>query len=172
MESYMKKTAPYTPEQNSLSELQNQTLVERLRTMLFEVHLRKGFWAEALLTATYLSNRSPVLCLKDITPHEAWTGAKPSVSSYCPFGCPAYPHVSKQQHTKLDFKAHKGVMIGYVPGTKAYRLWDPKKRCMFTSRDAIFDKCINPPGLDTTNPDLSDFMQESKRTPDREGHLQ
>jgi hypothetical protein len=137
--------------------------------MLFEVHLSKGFWAEALLTATYLSNRSPVLRLKNVTPHEAWTGAKPSVSGYRPFGCPAYAHVPKQQRTKLDFKVRKGIMIGYVPGTKAYRLWDPKKRCMFTSRDVIFDKHVNPPGLDTTTPDLLDFMQESKRTPDRGG---
>jgi transposase InsO family protein len=38
------KTAPYTPEQNGLAEIQNRTLVERLRAMLYEANLSKGCW--------------------------------------------------------------------------------------------------------------------------------
>ena len=43
----------------------------------------------------YLQNRSPTKLLSGITPHEAWYGSKPDISSICIFGCSAYAHVLK-----------------------------------------------------------------------------
>lgn len=52
-------TASHTPEQNGVAERKNRTLVESARSMLFAKDLPQQLWAEATLTATYLSNRQP-----------------------------------------------------------------------------------------------------------------
>ena len=51
-----------TPELNGLAERMNQTLMERVWSMLAHAKLPKTFWAEALSTTTYVINRSPPRC--------------------------------------------------------------------------------------------------------------
>jgi len=130
--------------------------------MLFEANLSTGFWAEAALTATYLINRCPVSRLLDMTPEEAWSGIKPIITAFRPFGCPAYAHVPKANRTKLESKTRKCIMLGYEPGTKAYRLWDPKRRCIVKSRDVIFDERINPPAKPEPPVDLSEILWDGE----------
>lgn len=69
-------TARYTPQQNGVSERKNRTIMEMVRCMLKRKKLQKELWAEAVSCAIYLINRSPTKCLKDCTPHEAWSEAK------------------------------------------------------------------------------------------------
>lgn len=52
-------TAPYTPEQNGVTERFNRKLMERVRAKLFDAKLEEEYSAEAALTATYVKNRSP-----------------------------------------------------------------------------------------------------------------
>jgi Reverse transcriptase (RNA-dependent DNA polymerase) len=152
------KTAPHSPEQNGLAEIINRIVVERFQCMLFEANLSAGFWAEVALTATYLINHSPTTRLHNMTPEEAWSGTKPTVTRFRPFGCPAYAHVPKANRTKLKSKTRKCIMLGYEPGTKVYRLWDPKCHCIVKSCDVIFDECINPPAKPETPVDLSEIL--------------
>ena len=70
--------------------------------MLSGTRIGQEFWAEAVETACYLVNRSPSSVLEDKTPHEVWTGKKPSLSHLRVFGCDAYVHVPKQKRTKLQ----------------------------------------------------------------------
>lgn len=60
----------------------NKTLMKTVRSMLADAKLPQKFWAEALSTAVYLRNRSPMEAVKGMTPFEAWTGEKPNVD-YC-----------------------------------------------------------------------------------------
>ena len=62
------RTVTYTPQQNGLAERINRTLIERVRCMLLNASLFKGFWAEAVTTAAYLINRSPSSALGFKTP--------------------------------------------------------------------------------------------------------
>ena len=52
-------TAPYTPQQNGISERKNRVLKEMVNSMLSFSGLSQGFWGEAMLTACYLLNRVP-----------------------------------------------------------------------------------------------------------------
>ena len=52
-------TIPKTPELNRPAERMNQTIMERVRSMLAHAKLPKTFWAEALTTVAYVINRSP-----------------------------------------------------------------------------------------------------------------
>eukprot|EP00253_Pinus_taeda_P027342 PITA_27342 len=109
-----RKTTPYTPQQNGVAERMNKTLIERARSMLSGAGLGQEFWAEAVDTACYLVNRSPLSTLEDKTPQEVWTGKKPSLSHLRVFGCDAYVHVPELKRTKLDSKSQKCIFIGEV----------------------------------------------------------
>ena len=89
---------------------------------VFNANLSAGFWAEAALTATYLTNHSPVSHLPNMTPEQAWSGLKPQVTKFRPFGCPAYSHIPKTNCTKLESKTQKCVLVGYQVRMKAYHL--------------------------------------------------
>ena len=52
-----KYSSPYTPQQNGVVERKNRTLVEMARTMLDEHRTPRKYWAEAVNTAYYVSNR-------------------------------------------------------------------------------------------------------------------
>ena len=52
-------SAPYTPQQNGLTERMNQTLIGGVHAMLQHSRLSKGFWAEALTVTTHVFNRVP-----------------------------------------------------------------------------------------------------------------
>ena len=88
------KTTPYTPQQNGVAEKMNRMLMEKERSVLSGTELGQEFWAEAVETTCYLVNRSPSSALENKTPHEVWTGKKPSLSHLRVFGCDAYVHLS------------------------------------------------------------------------------
>jgi len=56
------------------------------------------------------------------------------------FGCPAYSLVDSQKRNKLESKSKKCIFIEFTKGVKGFRLWDPEKRSVFTSRDVVFDE--------------------------------
>ena len=47
----------YTPQSNDLVERKNRTLIYMARSMLSEYNVTHSFWAEAINTACYYSNR-------------------------------------------------------------------------------------------------------------------
>jgi transposase InsO family protein len=136
-------TIAYTPEQNGVAERANRTIVERARSMLHARDMKHEFWAEAVATAVYLKNRSPTKAVSDMTPEEAWSGSRPSVTHLRSFGCKAYAHVPKQKRTKLDSKTTECIFIGYSDDSKAYRLFNPVTKAVIKSRDVIFDELSN-----------------------------
>jgi transposase InsO family protein len=50
-------SSPYTPQQNGVVERKNRTLLDMARTMLDEYKTPDWFWAEAINTACYSTNR-------------------------------------------------------------------------------------------------------------------
>ena len=133
-------TVKKTPEQNGVAERMNRTLIEAVRSLLSESNLHKRFWAEALMTSIYLRNRSPTSAVSGMTPYEVWTGRKPCVDNLRIFGCICYSHIPKDERKKLDPKAKQAIHMGYGTETKGYRLFDPKTKKVFYSRDVIFDE--------------------------------
>ena len=133
------RTVTYTPQQNGLAERMNRTLIERVRCMLLNLSLSKGFWADAVTTATYLINRSPSTALGFKTPQEIWSRKPPDLSNLRIFGCPAYAHIKQ---SKLEPRAVKGYFLGYPEGIKGYKIWtlNRKPSRILVSRDVTFDE--------------------------------
>lgn len=128
-------TAPYSPQQNGVAERKNRTILDMVRSMLKSKKLPKELWAEAVQCAVYVQNRCPHAKLEELTPQEAWSGRKPTVSHFKVFGSVAYAHVPDQQRTKLEDKSKKYVFIGYDEKTKGYKLLEPTSKKVVVSRD-------------------------------------
>uniref|UniRef100_A0A2N9J2P6 Reverse transcriptase Ty1/copia-type domain-containing protein n=1 Tax=Fagus sylvatica TaxID=28930 RepID=A0A2N9J2P6_FAGSY len=54
----------YTPQQNGIAERKNGPILAIARALMLQMHVPELFWAEAVLTATYLLNRIPCHVLK------------------------------------------------------------------------------------------------------------
>ena len=61
-------------------EKKNKTLVEMARTMLSEYNLPLYFWAEAVNTSCYISNRVFKRPILKKTSYELWNNRKPKIS--------------------------------------------------------------------------------------------
>ncbi|WJZ92889.1 hypothetical protein VitviT2T_011862 [Vitis vinifera] len=133
-------TAPYSPQQNGVSERKNRTVMEMARCMLFEKKLPKLLWAEAVNTSVYLLNRLPTKSVQSKTPIEAWSGVKPSVKHLKVFGSFCYLHVPSVKRGKLDERAEKGVFVGYAAESKGYRIYSLSRMKIVISRDVHFDE--------------------------------
>jgi hypothetical protein len=71
-------------------ERKNRTLVEMARMMLDEHRTPRRFWADAISTTCYISNRIFLCSILYLTPFELRFGHKPSVSHFRPFGCKCF----------------------------------------------------------------------------------
>ena len=63
-------SAKYTPQSNGLVERKNRTLIDMARSMLSEYNVSHSFWAEAINTACYYSNRLYYHPMMEKTPHD------------------------------------------------------------------------------------------------------
>ena len=85
-------------------------------------------------------NRSPRKSLRWKTPHEMLFGRVPDIRYLRVFGCRAWVHVPKDQRTKWKPNSIPMIFVGYEPGSKAYRLWDPATRSIKVSATVRFDE--------------------------------
>ena len=106
--------------------------------MLQGADLPDGFWAEAVLTAAILRNRSPTKAVECMTPYEVFHRTKPNVSNLRVFGGTAYMHVPKETRRKWDAKSIKCIFVGYCIGRQGYRLWGSEAKTIHLSRDVTF----------------------------------
>jgi hypothetical protein len=131
--------ARYSPEQNGTAERLNRILMERSRAMLVDSGLPEELWAEAVVTANYVRNRTPVSA-HGKTPWEMFYGKKPQVGHLRVFGSPVFMHVPKELRHKLQPVSEKGWFCGYEPDAKAYRILRERDGRIIVSRDVVVDE--------------------------------
>lgn len=110
------------------------------RCMLKAKGLPPKFWGEAVTTAVYVLNRSATKSLENMTPFEAWYGKKPAVHHLRTFGCIVHVKLPAANLKKLDDRSKPMIFVGYEPGSKAYRAYDPVSWRVHVTRDAVFDE--------------------------------
>jgi hypothetical protein len=132
--------------------------MEKSRSMLSGVGLEQEFWAEAVGTTCYMVNRSPSSTLDDKTPHEVWSGKKPSLQHLRVSGCDAYVHAPKENRIKLEKKVEKCIFIGYKDGVKGYKLCNPETKKTIYSRDVVFREV-----KDVSNQEFLPMQDEPKK---------
>jgi hypothetical protein len=91
--------------------------------MLLATDLPERLWGEAVVTPTYLLNRSPSRVLeRRMTPFEAFYGTKPQTGHLRVFGCVAYSRIANaKSNGKMEARGKKLRFVGYN-STRIYRL--------------------------------------------------
>jgi hypothetical protein len=106
-----------------------------VRLILSQVELPDSFWGFALLSATFLLNRSPTKAANK-TPYEIWKGKVPNMSFLKIWGCEAY--VKVRPDDKLSPRSEKCIFVGYPKETRGYYFYNRHEGKVFVSRDAVF----------------------------------
>jgi hypothetical protein len=66
--------------QIALLREKNRTIIDMTRSMLSEYNVSQSFWAKAINTTCYCSNRLYCHPLKEKTPYELLNGRKPNIA--------------------------------------------------------------------------------------------
>ncbi|KAK1679423.1 hypothetical protein QYE76_040271 [Lolium multiflorum] len=128
----------YTPQQNSVVERKNRTIIEMARTMLSEFNSPHNFWGEAISTAVHYSNRLFLRPLHTKTPYELLTGNKPNVMYICVFGCKCLVKNNKGKLCKFETRTIEGTFVGYAENSHAYRYYNKSTGAIEVSCDVVF----------------------------------
>lgn len=94
------------------------------------------FWDNAILAACYLINCVPTRVLQHQTPLNTLLKSYPEICFFSTlplrvFGCISFV----QNHSKLDPRVHKCILLGYSATQNGYICYFPEKRKYFVSLD-------------------------------------
>jgi hypothetical protein len=112
---------PDVPQWNGVVERMNCTLVEMARMVLDEHRTPRRFWADAISTACYISNRIFLRSIVYLTLFELRFGRKPSVSHLRLFGCKCFI-LKCGNLDKFESRSSDGILLGYTPHGRSYRV--------------------------------------------------
>ena len=94
---------PYAHAQNGVAEQAIRTVIQSVRSLLFDAGLPKSLWAEAASCAVYVQEFIPSSRHPGVVPLECWMRRKQDISHLCPFRCVAYAQVPAELVvSKLD----------------------------------------------------------------------
>jgi hypothetical protein len=112
-------STPRVPQQNRVVEQKNHTLVEMARMMLDDHRTPRRFWADAISTSCYISNRIFWRSILHLTPFELHFGHKPFVSHFRPFGCKCFV-LKRENLDKFESRSFDGILVEYTPHGISY----------------------------------------------------
>ncbi|WVZ80684.1 LOW QUALITY PROTEIN: hypothetical protein U9M48_028141 [Paspalum notatum var. saurae] len=133
----------YVPQQNGVVERKNRTLVQIARTMLDEHRTPRKFWAEAINTACYVSNRIFLRAVLNKTSYELRFGRQPIVS-----------HL-RGNLDKFKPRSSDGVFLGYATHSHEYRVWLLDSGRIVETCEVTFDETMpcTTPGFELAGDD-------------------
>jgi hypothetical protein len=163
-------SAPHSLQQNGRAEHLQQTIFNKAKAMRHAAGLSSGFWKLAIEAAIHVYNLQPSSVQKWRSPEEKWDSTTPDVLHLRIFGCLAYIQVHKKLRVKTDPKSKACIFVGYEPGSKAWRFWDPEGHKVIISRDAKFDETIflrKQPAIPTVPGAPLEIPDTPRSTPDK-----
>ncbi|KAH0658141.1 hypothetical protein KY285_026676 [Solanum tuberosum] len=109
--------------------------------MLIESNLPQNFWAEAINTACYVSNRCLIRSLLNKTPYELLNNKNPKLSYLRTFGWKCFVlNNGKYDLGKFDPRSDECVFVGYSSSSKAYMVFNKRTMCIEESVHVVFDE--------------------------------
>nr|GFA97412.1 hypothetical protein [Tanacetum cinerariifolium] len=128
------------PEQNSVVERRNRTLVEAARTMLSAAKVLLFFLAEAITTACFTQNHSLIILGHEKTPYHIINDQKPSVKFFYIFGSLCYIVRDGENLDKMKEKGDACFFVGYSIQLRAYRVFNKRTRVILETIHVNFDE--------------------------------
>ena len=124
-------------------ERKNRFLEETARTLLQESKLPRSFWAEAVNTGCYVLNRVVIRPILEKTPYELLRNKRPNISYFKVFGSKCFVLKKIDKDGKFDAKSYEAIFLGYSLTSRAYKVFNLKKRIVEESIDVIFHEPNN-----------------------------
>jgi hypothetical protein len=139
-----------TPEMNSVTERWVRSLKEKVLCLLLRSSLPVAFWWHAVVTASYLLNRTPTkTALGYMTPYECLTHQPPNLKFLRIWGSKCYVLKPVAERRKdLDDKAYTGFLVGYAEQNTGYIIFVPDLNKNITSVHVIFNEIIPDPSAE------------------------
>jgi hypothetical protein len=109
------------------------------RTMLNEHRTSRRFWADAINTACYISNRIFLRSILHLTPFELRFGRKPSVFHLRPFGCKCFV-LKCENLDKFETHSFDGILLSYTPHGRSYRVFNLETNTIVELCNMTFDE--------------------------------
>jgi hypothetical protein len=107
--------------------------------ILDEHRTSRHCWVDAISTACYIFNRIFMCSILNLTPFELRFGRKPSVSHLRPFGCKFF--ILKHGNLdKFESRSSDGILLGYTPHGKYYKVFNLDTNTVVKSCDMIIDE--------------------------------
>jgi len=160
----LQTSPPYHHASNGVAERGIQTVMDKTRTIMSEHNAPDGYWEEAVDTAVYLLNRTPIKNINWKTPYEMLHGIIPDISHLVPFYSKGVYHLTKDERKNtLSKKGIECRMVGYNPyGKNQYRilLLVPGNKIL-NRRDVVFNEIKNDNYME--NDDLTQKNLKSER---------
>nr|GEY04669.1 hypothetical protein [Tanacetum cinerariifolium] len=129
-----------TPQQNRFAKYKNRTPIEAFRTMLVDSKLPTNFWPELVNTTCYVQNRVLVVKPHNKTSYELFYGRTLALSFTKPFGCPVTILSTLDRIGKFDGKFDEGFFVGYSMNSKAFRVFNSRKKIVEENLHIRFSK--------------------------------
>jgi transposase InsO family protein len=133
-------TMPNTPQQNSVVECMNHTLLDKVQAMLINATLPETYWFDALKYAATIHNLLPIHALENMMPTEAWSGNKPNVSCLRVFGCHMFVHLPDKAWSKLSAKSLICTFLGNAHQHSSYRAIHRPSCHFLETHDVVFNE--------------------------------
>lgn len=144
-------STPYLHQQNGFAERQNRTLQEMMLAMLHHAGAPLEIWAEAMMAAATVKNRT-IKVMENKTALHLWLGREVASGHLRVWGCAAYPGKPHELRRKWSTKAHEGIFVGYATGNQGYRIYIPNDDRIVISKSVTFDESHFPFKTKTPEP--------------------
>jgi hypothetical protein len=110
------------------------------QTMLDEHRTSRRFWAEAVNTACYVSNRIYLRVHNKKTCYELMHGRTPKVSHFHVFGCKCSILKKGMKSDKFGARTVDGIFLGYASHSRAFRVLNLETNRIVETCEVTFDK--------------------------------
>jgi hypothetical protein len=107
--------------------------------ILDEHRTPRCFWAHAINTTCYISNRIFLPSILHLTPFEFHFGHKPFVSHLRPFGYKCFV-LKCGNLDKFESRSSDGMLLGYMPHGRSYIVFNLKTNTVVESYDVTFNE--------------------------------
>jgi hypothetical protein len=110
------------------------------RTILDEHRTLRRYWAEAVNTACYVSNRIYLRVHKKKTCYELMHGRTPKMSHLHVFGCKCFILKKGRKLDKFEARSVDGIFFGYASHSRAYRVLNLETNQIVETCEVTFDE--------------------------------
>lgn len=118
-------SAPYSQEQNGVSERVGRTIMDMTRATILEGNINDELWPEIVLAMTYVKNVRPTKALQESNLYQAQHQKSPDISHLRVLGSTVYVFIHEEEPNlkseKWEPRATRGVLVGY-DGHTIYRV--------------------------------------------------